>query len=104
MGKVPFFISNADPGEMLVFAGLWERWGDLETCTIITTEANAFMQELHTRMPVVLTCEAWKDWLSPSAAPRDLHGLLKPCPPEWLQAWQVRPLRGDGPELCERMS
>lgn len=33
---------------------VWERWGNLETCTIIATEANDLMQILHTRMPTIL--------------------------------------------------
>ena len=61
--KTPFYISNPDPKEMLVFAGLWESWRgpseEVQTCTIITTEANAFMQELHTRIPVILAPEAY---------------------------------------------
>jgi len=101
--KVPFFISNANSAEMLVFAGLWERWGDLETCTIITTEANGFMQELHTRMPAILAPGAWDAWLAPGSAPGDLRALLWPAPEDLLQAWQVRPLRGDGPELIEQI-
>ena len=43
----------------MAFAGLWEgfKWPDgtvLRTFTIITTNANAMMAELHDRMPVIL--------------------------------------------------
>jgi len=104
-GKVPFFISNADPAEMLVFAGLYETWlgpdGVVESCTIITTEANPFMAELHTRMPVILPSNEWDAWLAPETSSLDLQSILKPCPDEWLQAWQVNPLKGDGHELIE---
>jgi putative SOS response-associated peptidase YedK len=55
-GKVPHAIARTD-GEMLAFAGLWEGWrspeGDvLRSFVIITTEANAQMSALHSRMPV----------------------------------------------------
>jgi putative SOS response-associated peptidase YedK len=46
----------------MAFAGWWEkfRWSDgtvLQTFTIITTDANAMMAELHGRMPVILESE-----------------------------------------------
>src|SRR5206468_106418 len=42
------------------FAGLWEIWensaGDeVHSCTVITTAANELLQEIHHRMPVILT-------------------------------------------------
>ena len=46
---------------MLSFAGLWDRWKNLEagepvtSCTIIVTDANALTRAIHDRMPVVLT-------------------------------------------------
>lgn len=103
--KTPFFISSAQEGEMLVFARLWDSWegdgSELQTCTIITTEANAFMEDLHHRMPVILAPEAWDTWLAAETAPGDLQALLKPCSAGVLQAWQVASLRGEGPQLCE---
>jgi hypothetical protein len=40
-------------------AGLWERWhgeeGDVQSCTIVTTDANELMRPLHDRMPVILS-------------------------------------------------
>lgn len=99
--KTPFYISNADPAEMLVFGGLWESWKDLETCTIITTEANGFMQDLHSRMPAILQPDAWAAWIDPKTSQANLQAALRPAPDNSLQAWEVRPLRGDGPELIE---
>lgn len=49
---------------IFAFAGLWERWeGDgeiVESCTILTTEANDLVAEVHPRkrMPVILDGEA----------------------------------------------
>jgi putative SOS response-associated peptidase YedK len=60
---------------VFAFAGLWSRWGPkeeaLETCTIITTEANELCQHVHDRMPVILAPEdypRWLDYRSESAA------------------------------------
>ncbi len=52
----------------MAFAGLWEgfKWPDgiaLRTFTILTTNANASMAELHDRMPVILEPEDWSAWL-----------------------------------------
>jgi putative SOS response-associated peptidase YedK len=55
-GKVPGAIARAD-GDPLAFAGIWDGWrspgGDvLRSFVIITTEANAQMSALHSRMSV----------------------------------------------------
>lgn len=61
------------PGdELYAFAGLWNVWIDpvskeeIHTYTIITTEANELLAEIHNsrkRMPVILTPEAESLWL-----------------------------------------
>ncbi len=59
------------------FAGLWEKHDDLETFTIITTEANTLMSEVHHRMPVILDSKDYDCWLEEGN-----YELLKPCPSE----------------------
>lgn len=66
------------------FAGLWEKNNDLETFTIITTEANDLMREIHQRMPVILDVDDYDDWLQEGN-----YGLLKPCPSDELGCHQV---------------
>src|SRR5258707_11638201 len=55
--KQPYHMHRPD-NRPFAFAGLWERWekGEtpVESCTIITMDANGFMQPLHNRMPVIL--------------------------------------------------
>ncbi len=69
-GKTPHFIYMKSR-EPFAMAGLWERWSDgvsdkpLETCTILTTDPNDMMGELHNRMPVILHRDDFADWLSP---------------------------------------
>jgi putative SOS response-associated peptidase YedK len=109
-GRQPFIIRRKD-GEPLALAGLWETRKDpatgetLNTCTIITTTANAVMAPLHDRMPVILPESSWSEWLDPSN--HDLAGLknlLQPCPDDWLETQRVSPLvnrvGNDGPELA----
>ena len=60
-------------------AGLFEEG----TFTMVTTEPNLAIAELHDRMPVILDPSDVAGWLDPEADPRELHALLVPCPPEW---------------------
>lgn len=72
--KNKFEIGISD-GELFSFAGLYSQWTDIvtgqiiDTYTIITTEANPLMAEIHNikkRMPVILKREDEKRWLNHS--------------------------------------
>jgi putative SOS response-associated peptidase YedK len=93
--KQPFYIHRPDAGPF-AFAGLWERWGDssgspaIESCTIVTTDANPALRDLHDRMPVVLAPGDYALWLDPGVAePARLAHLLAPCGAEELVAEPV---------------
>jgi len=81
--KQPYNIGLSDDG-IFAFAGLWDRWrqpsGDwLESCTILTTSANAVTQDVHGRMPVILWPADYDLWLDPGIVdPRRVKELLKP--------------------------
>src|SRR3954469_16130380 len=80
--RQPYAIARAD-GRPLAFAGLWEIWHDLRTCTIITTAANPKLAEIHPRMPVALPADGWDAWLDPANDdPDDLLRILAPIPAE----------------------
>jgi putative SOS response-associated peptidase YedK len=68
--------------EPFAFAGLWSRWDrgkePIETCTIITTEANESVEPIHDRMPVILHVEDYECWLDPSSEGDELKSLLRP--------------------------
>ncbi|MFH0911965.1 MAG: SOS response-associated peptidase [Planctomycetota bacterium] len=104
--KQPYFIRLAEKGPMLL-AGLWEEWtrggeNPLRTCAILTTEANDLVRSIHERMPVILSWEDCKRWVSPGVPPRELQGLLRPCPAQALTMFpvsaQVNNPKNDGPE------
>ncbi|QDU39428.1 Putative SOS response-associated peptidase YedK [Maioricimonas rarisocia] len=81
--KQPWYMTQPD-GEPFAFAGLWESWSDpdggvIESCTIITTEANDEMARLHDRMPVILPPDDYDVWLDPSIEEaKTLQPLLVP--------------------------
>jgi len=112
--KQPWLI-RAAAGPPLALAGLWDLWegfdGCLESCTIITTAANAFMAPVHDRMPVVLAAADWGTWLAGPGLDPDrqtliqLAALLRPCPEGVLAMHPVGPRVGnvkyDDPGLME---
>ncbi len=81
--KIPFYIYNKSE-KPISMAGLWEGWKDKEgktihTFTIITTDANSVLEELHNRMPVIIPPEKRAFWLDPNNdATAQLASLLEP--------------------------
>jgi putative SOS response-associated peptidase YedK len=64
------------------------------------------MESIHTRMPVIVAAKDYDDWLDPSLHIIErLNALLRPFPPEEMEAYPVSPLvnnpRNDQPE-CVR--
>ena len=92
--KQPIYFRSTG-GEPFAIAGLWERWtrGDepLESCVLITTEANDLVRPTHDRMPVILSRDDYEAWLDPAQPALRLQSLLRPCCPEQLTAWPVSP-------------
>lgn len=88
--RQPFFFHLRDD-EVFAFAGLWEHWegadhSELETCTILTTDANAAVRPVHDRMPVMLGPEAYEPWLDPATPAETLSALLRPYPEDALRS------------------
>jgi len=76
------------------FAGLWERWhgpdGDVESCCILTTDANDVVRPIHNRMPVILDPAAFDQWLDPTEQDAAaLAPLMKAYPAEKMWAYPV---------------
>ena len=83
-GKQPYYFYLKEK-EVFGFAGLYEEWIDnqtgelLETCTIITTEANAVLKPVHDRMPVILAATDYDEWLDEKQTDTErLQRLLVP--------------------------
>jgi putative SOS response-associated peptidase YedK len=86
--KQPYHMHRPDD-RPFAFAGFWERWekdeAPVESCTIITTDANTFIQQLHNRMPVILGADDYAKWMAPSVQePGLIQPLFIPCPDDWL--------------------
>ena len=91
--KLPYFIRLQNESPM-AFAGLWEEWLSPEgetrrTCAIMTIAANSLMQEIHHRMPVILTPSSGAIWLDHSGTGSSPRKLLRPFPADKMEAWRV---------------
>jgi putative SOS response-associated peptidase YedK len=87
--KQPYLFRLAG-GEPFAFAGLWERWQDVEGCAILTTAANALSRPIHARMPVILPRDAYDVWLDDAIDDaRALAELLRPYPAEAMECYPV---------------
>lgn len=92
--KQPYFIHMKDD-RPFGFAGLWETWEGpensyIESCTIITTDANALMAPIHDRMPVIVDPKDYGLWLDASVQnPARLLPLLCPFQGDLLVAEPV---------------
>lgn len=92
--KQPYFFLMRDE-HPFGFAGLWEKWRDadgqaLETCTILTTEANEVLKPVHDRMPVILHPGDYELWLGGDVRELDLvKELLRPYPGEEMVGYPV---------------
>jgi len=109
--KQPYYITMADD-RPFAFAGLWEYWegasaeGPIESCTIITTDANQRTAEIHDRMPVILHEDDYELWLDPELQEKKpLLPLLKPYASDEMQATpvstHVNNPRNDDPRCIE---
>lgn len=95
--RQPFNVRRKD-GKVFGVAGLWDRLesGDadpLESCLVLTTEANDVVKPIHGRMPVILDPASYARWLDPSPLPgQELIDGLRLLPEEVLESYPVSPL------------
>lgn len=91
--KQPKRIQLADR-KLFAFAGLWDKWqqGDkqLFTCTILTKEANDYMQDIHHRMPIILPKEKEDSWVASGRQDTgELHQFLQSLEIDEVEAYNV---------------
>ncbi|MFD1020776.1 SOS response-associated peptidase [Thalassobacillus hwangdonensis] len=95
---------------LFAFAGLWDKWGsedeELFTCTILTQDANSFMEPIHNRMPIILPKEMEDEWISPTKwKPDQALQFLQQMEMEDLDAYDVsdyvNSAKNEGPTCIE---
>jgi putative SOS response-associated peptidase YedK len=109
-GKQPMHVGMKD-GAPFAMAGLTERWlspeGEvLDTCTIVTTEANSLVAPLHDRMPLIIAPEDYERWLD--RAEDDVTDLFTPYPSEQMAYYpvstRVNAVRNDDAAIIEEVA
>jgi putative SOS response-associated peptidase YedK len=107
-GKQPMHIGMKSGGPFAM-AGLTERWlspeGEvLDTCAIVTTQANALLAPLHDRMPLIIAPEDYARWLDRDED--DVGDLLRPYPAEAMACYpvstRVNAVRNDDASIIDR--
>ncbi len=92
--KQPFYFRLQDR-QPFAFAGLWEHWEApdgkvIESCTILTTEANELLRPIHDRMPVILDRKDYDLWLDPAVQNAEpLQQLLRPYKADAMMSYPV---------------
>lgn len=108
--KQPFYFRLQDG--LFAFAGLWEHWQDpdgevIDSCTILTTQANEILQPIHDRMPVILNPKDYDLWLDPMQKPEQLQQLLQPYSSTAMTCYpvstKVNKPTNDTPELINSL-
>lgn len=98
--KIPWYIYRPD-NAIMSLGGIWNEWTDsgsnsvLRTFSIITTEANKRLAEIHNsarRMPLVLADKDVEKWLSEDEA--SARELMHPAPEEDIAAHTIGSLIG----------
>ncbi len=105
--KQPFVIGLTNTA-MFAFAGLWDAWKDeqdkwLQSFSIVTTEANELMSQIHSRMPVILHERDYDRWLEREVTDQPPIDLLRPFESDLMDMHRanskVGNVRNNGPEM-----
>ena len=79
--KTPFYF-NAVETPFFAFAGIWQEWraegyDPVETCAIVTCDANDAMRPIHHRLPVIIQPDRYGLWLGEEGkgAARLMHAV-----------------------------
>ncbi len=109
--KEPIYVTRAD-GRPLAVAGIWSSWRSdeesawLHTCCLVTTRANATIESIHDRMPVILEADDWTSWLDPANSDRrEIEALMRPADPDVVVvrrvSTRVNSVRNNDPSLLD---
>lgn len=60
--RLPWYFTRHD-GDPMALAAVWQRWGEIDTVAVVSTEAGPGMTGIHHREPVILERADWPLWL-----------------------------------------
>jgi putative SOS response-associated peptidase YedK len=80
-------------GQVMTLAGIQDAWTNpqskdrVRSCSMVITNANKFVADIHDRMPVILGSKDFEQWERGDA--KDAATLMKLASDELLQKWPV---------------
>jgi len=97
--KQPYFVKMKNGG-LFGMAGIWESWQNpkgetIESCAIITTDANTIVAKLHDRMPVILPKDCYGLWLDSARQDFSFREYMRPYDPFKMVAYPVSSMVND---------
>lgn len=92
-GKIPYRIQTKDQ-EIFSMAGIWENWKSpsgewVQSFTIITQPASPIIEDIHDRMPAILTPVNERSWIDMNMPVQDALSLITPYPDDLLTFYAV---------------
>lgn len=105
--KQPWVISIRRNNPIFFLAGLWSSLSNgTSTFTILTRAADAEIEHIHHRMPVMLNMEEVDGWLDQSTDDNEVIETFGTGWGEQLSAYQVAKfgMKDDGPEMLGPLS
>jgi len=100
-GKKKLPVHFRLPAGLFAIAGIWERWREVETVALLTTEANEVVRPVHDRMPVIVPREAWAAWLADGPLVNAWPWGVGPAEAVEANPW-VNNARNEGPACWTR--
>jgi putative SOS response-associated peptidase YedK len=105
-GTEPYRVHR--PDDLMLLGGVWREWQGPDrtrrSVTILTTDANDLMSDLHHRMPVLLRPAEEERWLHGDSEER--AALCRPYPDDDLESYRigtaVNSPANDNPGIIER--
>lgn len=73
--KIPYYFRHPE-NKILALGGIWSHWVEngfiINSCSIITTEANEAIKPYHHRMPLILQPNLYQSWIDKQIPPNQL--------------------------------
>ena len=105
--KTPFYF-HPTGSDVFAFGGIWQRWeaeghDPVDTCAIVSCDANDAMRPIHHRHPVVIEEESYGLWLGEEG--KGAARLMRAVPDDFFAMHEVdrrvNSARSDGAALIE---
>ncbi len=107
----PFYVRMLS-GTIMALGGIYRRWKsssgrEVYSFAILTTEANALIEPVADRMPVIVRPENFEKWLNENVEAEEIFGQIEDYPTMLTEmivnrvSEEVNDINNNGPELIQ---